>query len=59
MTFKVIGGRICMITTADYWVKKRGGVVCFMAHLKAGDKGAGKGSQKDLGQFKGLARGPG
>lgn len=49
-----------MITTADYWVKKKKGcVVCFMAHLKAGDKGAGKGSQKDLGQFKGLARGPG
>lgn len=49
-----------MITTADNWVKKiKGCVVCFMAHLKAGDKGAGKGSQKDLRQFKGLARGPG
>lgn len=30
-----------------------------MAHLKAGDMGAGEGSQKDCRQFKGLARGPG
>lgn len=40
--------------------KKKGVcVVCFIAHQKAGDKGAGKGSQKDFRQFKGLARGPG
>lgn len=32
MTFKVIGGRICAITTADYWGKNM--EACFMGPPK-------------------------